>query len=129
MNINKVFNNYIKQNFCGLSACTLIQVLTDWMCNGWETGYFDKNTFFDDYDRWLYIERSTENETPVIRFQKVNKTYMDIYNKNELKIEKTSFTQLASCIVNEDLFFAFTKHNNQDLIDKINDIVKSCPYL
>ncbi len=34
MNINKHFNNYIKSNFCGLSARTLAQVLADFMRTG-----------------------------------------------------------------------------------------------
>ena len=131
INIDKAFNNYIKRTFNGLSTRTLAQVLTDWMRNGWATNYFDEDTFYNDHDRWIYLNRTTENDTLVVQFVSVNETYGDIYNRkqNKLRIKDTSFTHLASCIVQEDLFLAFTQRNNPDLIETITDIVQSCPYL
>lgn len=131
INIDKAFNNYIKRTFNGLSTRTLAQVLTDWMRNGWATNYFDEDTFYNDHDRWIYLNRTTENDTLVVQFVSVNETYGDIYNRkqNKLRIKDTSFTHLASCIVQEDLFLAFTQRNNPDLIETITDIVQTCPYL
>ena len=131
INIDKAFNNYIKRTFNGLSTRTLAQVLTDWMRNGWATNYFDEDTFYNDHDRWIYLNRTTENDTLVVQFVSVNETYGDIYNRkqNKLRIKDTSFTHLASCIVQEDLFLAFTRRNNPDLIETITDIVQTCPYL
>jgi len=131
INIDKAFNNYVKRTFNGLSTRTLAQVLTDWMRNGWATHYFDKDTFYNDHDRWIYLSRATENDTLVVQFINVNTTYDDIYKrkKDKLRIKDTSFIHLASCIVQEDLFFAFTRRNNPDLIKIITDIVQTCPYL
>lgn len=132
MNINKHFNNYIKSNFCGLSAHTLAQVLADFMRTGWDTTYFVQDDFYDDFDRWGYLRRYKNNNIVTLQFEKCPMRTLGTITGNKqysLKITDKSFTHLAAFLVEEDLYDHMVHHNNADLFDAITDIVHTCPYL
>ena len=116
INIDKKFNNYIKSNFNGLSAYTLAQVIADFIRNGWDTAYYTSDD--DMWFRYHSIRPFAKNKTVDIQID--FKTFEIIDN---------SHIRLASFLVQEDLFLAFTRRNNPDLIEVISDIVRTCPYL
>lgn len=129
INVDKAFNNYIKRTFNGLSAYTLSQVLADFMRTGWETDYFFSED--DDWNRWNYLHGFTTNNVITMQFDKYFVALSAISQSPmfDLCISDTAFKHLASFLVQEDLFLAFTRRNNPDLIEVIADIVRTCPYL
>ena len=119
IDMDKQFAKYIKSNFKGLSPYTLQQVIADFMKNGWDCEYcFDCD---DDYWRYHHVKTFVENPTVTM--------IIEIPVINQPVFPDANFHRVASFLVQEELFIAFTKRNNYDLVDMIEDIVNNCPYL
>ena len=111
MNINKLFNDYVKKNFCGLSAHTLTQVLTDYMINGWDTSVCINDS--DDYWRQVAIRPYINNK----------------HFRSTAWVTPYTPSVIANIIVYEELYNEFIKHNNYELFEIVCDIVHNCPYV